>query len=52
MTEKENKTMKRAVWEDKHHQSFDYKDKNRLCVECGEKDNRHTYTCIYFDRKE
>jgi len=44
------KLIKRAKFEDKHHNEFDYKQKHKLCLECGESDGRHTYTCIYFDR--
>ena len=40
----------RAKWEEEHHKDFDYKQKNKLCLECGEADDRHTYTCIYYDR--
>lgn len=46
---KDRKLSLRAMWEEKHHKEFDYKDKNKLCIECGEKDGRHTYTCIYYD---
>ena len=48
--EKENKVINRAQWESKHHKTFDYKDKKQRCIECGEKEGRHTYKCIYFDR--
>jgi hypothetical protein len=45
----DNPVIKRAVWEEKHHKTFDYKKKNKMCIECGEVDGLHTYTCVYYD---
>lgn len=50
MKKDEHRLTDRATWEDKHHSQFDYKEQNKRCLECGETNNRHTYTCIYFDR--
>lgn len=41
--------VKRAVWEEKHHKTFDYKEKNKICQVCGELNGRHTYRCIHYD---
>jgi len=27
-----NKLTRRAVWEEKHHKQFDYKEKNKRCI--------------------
>jgi len=46
---KKDELFRRVKMEQKHHKQFDYKEKNKLCLECGETDGRHTYTCVYFD---
>lgn len=50
MSNEDHRLTDRAKWEDQHHTDFDYRQKNKLCLECGEADGRHTYTCIYYDR--
>lgn len=47
--EQSDRFIKRAQFEEQHHKVFDYKQKNKLCIECGEKNGLHTYTCIYYD---
>jgi len=50
-TQDQKKLTERAVWEDKHHRQFDYKEQQSRCMVCGETDNRHTYTCVFYDTK-
>lgn len=50
---KKNKTsIRRARWEEEYHKDFDYKQKTKMCQECGETNNRHTYTCTWYDTTE